>query len=833
MDDQIQLLNPEIMQFQLEGEAAWSWDTYKKKGKWKQDSRLRTHKFFCVFLLMLFSFGLVSGKRWDGVVVTKADYQALRALKQEFVDLRGVLRSWNDSGIGACSGGWIGIKCVNGQVIAIQLPWKGLSGRISEKISQLQALRKISLHDNVLSGPVPTFLGFLPNLRGVYLFNNQLSGSIPPSIGNCPLLQTLDISNNQLNGMIPPSLANSTRLYRLNLSFNSISGPIPLSLSQSPSLIFLALQHNNLSGSIPDTWGTKSVNHSYQLKSLTLDHNLLSGKIPASLSKLGFLEEINLSHNQIDGVMPNEFGSLPSLVTLNLENNQLDNQIPDSIGKLRNLSVLYLSNNQFKGRIPDTIGDISGITLLNLSENNLTGEIPTSLVNLSNLASFDVSYNNLSGIVPSVLARKFSASSFVGNLQLCGYSSSTLCASPPPENLPSTSNGTPKNPHRKLSTKDIVLIAAGALLVVLLILCCVLLCCLIRKRAASKSKDGKIGLASTGRGAKPVLASEREVESDGEAGGKLVHFDGPFVFTVDDLLCATAEIMGKSSYGTAYQATLEDGNHVAVKRLREKISKAQKEFEIEVVELGKIRHPDILSLRAYYMGPKGEKLLVYDYKSNGSLSSFLHARGPETSIPWPTRLTIAIGITRGLSYLHTEENIKHGSLTSSNVLLDEHNNPKIAYVGLYRLITSAANTNMIATAGMMGYFAPELSKLKNASTKTDVYSLGVIILELLTGKSPSEATNGLNLPQWVASTVKEEWTNEVFDVELIGDGCNTGDELLNTLKLALHCVDPSPTARPEAREVLQKLEEIRPELSDCTAAGSGDDGAGVVAGKTE
>ncbi|KAL2484899.1 inactive leucine-rich repeat receptor-like protein kinase IMK2 [Abeliophyllum distichum] len=806
MDDQIQLLTqfsnnpPKIMQCQLEGEADWSWKSYKKQ-KWKQDSWRRTHNFFCVFLLMFFSFGLVSGKKWDGVVVTQADYQALRALKHEFVDLRGVLRSWNDSGIGACSGGWIGIKCVNGQVIAIQLPWKGFSGRISEKIGQLRALRKISLHDNVLAGPVPTSLGFLPNLRGVYLFNNRLSGLIPPSIGNCPLLQTLDISNNQLTGMIPPSLANSTRLYRLNLSFNSISGPIPLSLSQIPSLIFLALQHNNLSGSIPDTWG--------------------------------FLEEINLSHNQIDGAIPNEFGSLSSLVTLNLGNNQLDSQIPDSVGKLRNLSVLNLSNNQFKGRIPDTIGDISSITLLDLSKNNLTGEIPTSLVNLPNLVSFDVSYNNLYGIVPSALAKKFNSSSFVGNLQLCGYSSSTPCASPPPENLPSPSKGAPLKHHRKLSTKDIILIAAGALLVVLLILCCVLLCCLIRKKAASKAKNGKSGLASTSRGAKPVLAGEREVESGGEAGGKLVHFDGPFVFTADDLLCATAEIMGKSSYGTAYKATLEDGNQVAVKRLREKITKAQKEFETEVAELGKIRYPNILALRAYYMGPKGEKLLVYDYMSNGSLSSFLHARGPETSIPWPTRLTIAIGITRGLSHLHTEENIKHGSLTSSNVLLDEHNNPKIADVGLSRLMTTAANTNMIATAGAMGYCAPELSKLKNASTKTDVYSLGVIILELLTGKSPSEATDGLDLPQWVASIVKEEWTNEVFDVELIRDESNTGDELLNALKLALHCVDPSPTARPEAREVLQKLEEIRPELAAGTTAGSGDEGAGAFAGKTE
>lgn len=186
-------------------------------------------------------------------------------------------------------------------------------------------------------------------------------------------------------------------------------------------------------------------------------------------------------------------------------------------------------------------------------------------------------------------------------------------------------------------------------------------------------------------------------------------------------------------------------------------------------------------------------------------------------------MDIIIGIGRGMNYLHTEENMIHGNLTSSNILLDEQTNPHIADFGLSRLMTAAANTNVIATAGTQGYRAPELSKLKNANTKTDVYSLGVIILELLTGKSPGEPMNGMDLPQWVASIVKEEWTNEVFDLELMRDAPTIGDELLNTLKLALHCVDPSPAARPEVQQVLQQLEEIKPEL----ATGSGDDGAKV------
>lgn len=188
-------------------------------------------------------------------------------------------------------------------------------------------------------------------------------------------------------------------------------------------------------------------------------------------------------------------------------------------------------------------------------------------------------------------------------------------------------------------------------------------------------------------------------------------------------------------------------------------------------------------------------------------------------------MKIAKGMTRGLLYLHSNVNIIHGNLTSSNVLLDEHTNAKIADYGLSRLMTAAANANVIATAGALGYRAPELSKLKKATTKTDIYSLGVIILELLTGKSPGEAMNDVDLPQWVASIVKEEWTNEVFDLELMRDASVIGDELLNTLKLALHCVDPSPSARPEAHQIVQQLEEIRAETATTTSSG---DDAGAI-----
>ncbi|KAE8723948.1 leucine-rich repeat receptor-like protein kinase IMK2 [Hibiscus syriacus] len=782
---------------------------------------------FLLAYLFLFLLPFSSLSASDGVTVTPADYRALRAFQHELVDSKGFLRTWNDTGHGACSGAWAGIKCVNGQVISIQLPWRGLGGRISEKIGQLKALKKLSLHDNVLGGPLPRSIGFLPYLRGVYLFNNRFSGSIPPTIGNCHSLQTLDLSNNSLTGNIPPSLVNSSRLFRLNLSYNSLLGSIPVGLTRLPSLTILALQHNNLSGSVPDTWvgtGTKP----YQLQVLSLDYNFLTGTIPVSLSKLSLLQQVSLSHNQISGTIPDQIGTLSKLQLLDLSNNSINGSFPFSFSNLSSLVSLNLGDNRLSGKIPSSIGNMSGINQLDLSRNKFSGEIPDSLAGLTNLSDFSVSDNNLSGAVPSLLAKKFNSSSFVGNLELCGYSTSTMCPSPAPSTLSPAPAEVPKHHrhHRKLSIKDFILIAVGGLLAILLILCLILLCCLLKKKASLKQKSGNMG-AVMGKTEKGVPAAGTEVEAGGEMGGKIVHFDGPFVFTADDLLCATAEIMGKSTYGTAYKATLEDGNEVSVKRLREKTTKGLREFETEAAALGKIRHPNLLALRAYYLGPKGEKLLVFDYMPKGSLASFLHARGPEIVIDWPTRMKIAIGVTRGLNHLHTQENMIHGNLTSSNILLDEQNNAHIADFGLSRLMTAAASTNVIATAGTLGYRAPELSKLKNASTKTDVYSLGVIILELLTGKSPGEPMNGMDLPQWVASIVKEEWTNEVFDLELMRDTPTINDELLNTLKLALHCVDPSPAARPEAQQVLQQLEEIKPEVA-AAGGGQGDDGAKVA-----
>ncbi|GJN28503.1 hypothetical protein PR202_gb16636 [Eleusine coracana subsp. coracana] len=559
---------------------------------------------------------------------------------------------------------------------------------------------------------------------------------------------------------------------------------------------------------------------------ITLPWKGLAGRLSArGLGQLTGLRRLSLHDNAIAGEIPSSLGFLPDLRGVYLFNNRFSGQIPASIGGCLALQQLDASGNRLSGSVPPAVANSTKLIRLNLSRNALAGEIPSLTANLQ---SFNVSYNNLSGPVPFSLAQKFGPDSFAGNVQLCGYSAASIpCPSPAPSSPAEESNNHGGSNRKKKLILIIVGVVAGLLL--LLLLCCLLLCFLTKRRSSTstRTRSGKQQQAAGGgRGEKPGVG-EGEESGGGDVGGKLVHFDGPLAFTADDLLCATAEIMGKSTYGTVYKATLEDGSLVAVKRLREKITKGHREFEAEAAVLGKIRHPNLLALRAYYLGPKGEKLLVFDYMPTGSLSAFLHAtaRAPNTPVDWATRMTIAKGTSRGLAYLHDDMSIIHGNLTASNVLLDEHNNPKISDFGLSRLMTAAANSNVLAAAGALGYRAPELSKLKKANAKTDVYSLGVIILELLTGKSPADNTNGMDLPQWVASIVKEEWTSEVFDLELMRDAAsgNVGDELMDTLKLALHCVDPSPSVRPEAREVLRQLEQIRP--GSDSGAGPSEEGA--------
>ncbi|KAI3496431.1 hypothetical protein L1887_38793 [Cichorium endivia] len=301
---------------------------------------------------------------------------------------------------------------------------------------------------------------------------------------------------------------------------------------------------------------------------------------------------------------------------------------------------------------------------------------------------------------------------------------------------------------------------------------------------------------------KPFGSVGSIVDASYESGGDMVHFDDRLKFTLSELLTASAMCLYENPYRKTYVAYLADCSQVVVKRILTHLR--QKDLVTAVSALGKIRHMNVLDLKAYYWGT-GETLCVFKFLPNGSVASLLRSLQYQdasiTAFDWPLRIKIIIGITRGVYYLHTKEKIVHGDLKLSNIMLDENYNPMIANAGLAQLMPATPH-------GFQNNYAPEFSGSVTATTETDIYSLGIIMLELLTGQSTYRRINPVNLPRWVKSVPKERWFSEVFEVKLIQEKSSNHNMLVKIMTLALQCVDYNPTARPTVKDVLWALEQM-------------------------
>ncbi|KAJ4971662.1 hypothetical protein NE237_004761 [Protea cynaroides] len=769
-------------------------------------------------------------------------------------------------------------------LIRLQIDQNQISGPLPKSFAYLNKTEHFHMNNNSISGEILPELSRLPSLLHLLLDNNNLSGYLPPELSELPNLLILQLDNNNFNGStIPASYSNMTKLLKLSLRNCSLQGPIP-DLSSIPNLGYLDLSFNQLQGSIPPN------RLSDNITTIDLSVNDLYGPIPDNFSGLSHLQNLLLENNSLNGSVPstiwlNSTSRHTETLTLDFRNNLLTN-ISGSLNLPPNVTVslqgnpVCMASNQIN--VVQFCGSLSGGNDTNTSSTNSTSNcliqscpvnegydyVPASPVPCSCAAPLWVGFRlkspGFSDFRPyEILFEEYMTSSL--NLALyqlvidnfiweegprlrmylklfpvnytfntseierikgmfTGFEIPDSNIFGPYELLNFTLLGPYKNEIVVTSSSGL---SKGALAgIVLGAIACVVTLSAIIFIFKTRSHMRKLQAFSRVR-----KSSRIPIKNDSLKG-----------FGFEEMALATNNFgsstqIGQGGYGKVYKGVLADGSIVAIKRAQEGSLQGEKEFFTEIELLSRLHHRNLVSLLGY-CDEECEQMLVYEFMENGTVRDHISAKSKEP-LSFAMRLRIALGSAKGILYLHTEVTppIFHRDIKSSNILLDSKFTAKVADFGLSKLApvpdiegTLPGHVSTVVR-GTPGYLDPQYFLTNKLTDKSDVYSLGIVYLEILTGMHP--IWHGKNIVREVNMAYQSGMIFSVIDERM---GSYPSECAKKFATLALRCCQNESEARPSMAEVVREIENIilmMPELDASATASAESDASACASGSIE
>nr|GEU62057.1 MDIS1-interacting receptor like kinase 2-like [Tanacetum cinerariifolium] len=721
----------------------------------------------------------------------------------------------------------------------LYLYYNQLSGPIPPEVARARDLLDFEIGTNLIDGIIPISFTNFSRLERIYFSNNFISGSIPDYFSNYTNLKELHLANNQFSGFIPPELGKRTALVKLSLFMNNLIGSIPRDMNLTKMEVF-AVVSNNLSGSLPQDICTSGI-----LTHFTASENLFSGPVPKSLRNCSSLTRVRLERNQLSGNVSEDFGIYPELAYIDLSYNNFFGEVSSNWGLCRNLTSLQMTNNNLSGIIPRDLGEATSLVQLRLSSNHLVGEIPKSITRLSALTSLYLDDNKLSGAIPSELGNLYqleelnlaknsvtgpineklgecfklrslnlSSNKFEGvipvlisrlkELESLDLSENNFTGKLPPQfgdlkvvqtlNLShNTLTGSIPSSFTEMLSLTTVDVSYNQLEGPLPNMQAF-------NDAPMEALRNNKGLCGNKTGNSDDTNAQQVIEASPFS---IWSYDGKMVYeriieALEDF--DSKYIVGVGGYGSVYKAELVDGVF-AVKKIHEPEDgeiQNLKSFENEIRALTEVSHQNIVKLYGYCSHIR-HSFLVYEFLEGGSIKMVLNEKEQAVVFDWKKRVMAVEGIAKALSYMHHDCSLPiiHRDLSSNNVLLDSDWVPHVSDFGTARLL-KPDSSNWTSFAGTFGYVAPELAYTMEVTAKCDVYSFGVLTLEILMGTHPGDFLTS-------SQDLKFKSLTKILDQRLPPPVEELAEQLQLLVEIAFSCLLKSPHSRPSMREVTHRL----------------------------